>query len=52
VLGHAGVRAYFAEIADVWDELRPYAENVETIDTTTSSSWVAALSEVGAAEPT
>jgi ketosteroid isomerase-like protein len=29
--GHAGVRAYFAEVADVWDELRPYADNVETI---------------------
>jgi ketosteroid isomerase-like protein len=29
--GHAGVRAYFAEVADVWDQLRPYADNVETI---------------------
>ena len=29
--GHAGVRAYFAEVADIWDELRPYADNVETI---------------------
>jgi ketosteroid isomerase-like protein len=29
--GHAGVRDYFAEVADVWDELRPYAEYVETI---------------------
>jgi len=29
--GHDGVRAYFAEVADVWDELRPYADNVETI---------------------
>ncbi len=29
--GHAGVRAYFAEVADVWDELRPYADHVETI---------------------
>jgi ketosteroid isomerase-like protein len=29
--GHAGVRAYFAEVADVWDELRPYAETVEVI---------------------
>src|SRR5215207_1247043 len=28
--GHAGVRAYFAEVADVWDELRPYAVNFET----------------------
>ena len=25
--GHDGVRAYFAEVADVWDELRPYAES-------------------------
>jgi len=29
--GHAGVRAYFAEVADVWDELRPHADTVETI---------------------
>ena len=29
--GHDGVRAYFAEVADVWDELRPYSETVETI---------------------
>ncbi len=29
--GHAGVRDYFAEVADLWEELRPYAENVEVI---------------------
>ena len=29
--GHAGVRAYFAEVANIWEELRPYAENVEVI---------------------
>ena len=29
--GHAGVRDYFAEVAHIWEELRPYAENVEVI---------------------
>jgi ketosteroid isomerase-like protein len=29
--GHAGVRAYFDEIAEVWEELRPHAEDVRTI---------------------
>jgi uncharacterized protein len=29
--GHAGVRDYFAEVAEVWDELRPYAHDVRTI---------------------
>jgi ketosteroid isomerase-like protein len=28
--GHSGVRAYFAEIAEIWDQLRPYADNIET----------------------
>jgi uncharacterized protein len=26
--GHAGVREYFAEVANVWDEMRPHADNV------------------------
>ena len=25
------MRAYFAEVANIWEELRPYAENVEVI---------------------
>ena len=29
--GHAGVRDYFAEVAHIWEELRPYAENIEVI---------------------
>ena len=28
--GHEGVREYFAEVAPIWEELRPYAVNVET----------------------
>jgi ketosteroid isomerase-like protein len=30
--GHAGVRDYFEEVADVWEELRPYAEDFRTAD--------------------
>jgi len=29
--GHAGVREYFAEVAEVWDEMRPCANEVTTI---------------------
>lgn len=30
--GHAGVREYFEEIAEVWEELRPHAEDIRTVD--------------------
>jgi len=29
--GHAGVRNYFEEIADVWEEMRPYAEATRSV---------------------
>jgi ketosteroid isomerase-like protein len=29
--GHEGVRDYFAEVADVWDQIRPYAHDVRTV---------------------
>jgi len=29
--GHAGVRNYFEEIADVWEEMRPYAEAIRSV---------------------
>ncbi len=29
--GHQGVRDYFAEVGEVWDELRPYAERMQTV---------------------
>src|ERR671917_617626 len=29
-IGHSGVRAYFEEIADVWEELPPYADTSRT----------------------
>ena len=28
--GHSGVRDYFNEVADVWMEMRPYAEDIRT----------------------
>ncbi len=28
--GHQGVRDYFAEVEEIWDELRPYAVQVRT----------------------
>ena len=30
--GHDGVRDYFVEAAAVWDEIRPYADDIRTID--------------------
>ena len=29
--GHAGVRDYFVEAANVWDAIRPYANDVRTV---------------------
>lgn len=29
--GHAGVREYFEEVAEVWQELRPHAEETRTV---------------------
>ncbi len=29
--GHAGVRDYFVEVADVWAQLRPYADDIRTV---------------------
>ena len=29
--GHQGVRDYFAEVEEIWDELRPYAVNVRIV---------------------
>jgi ketosteroid isomerase-like protein len=29
--GHSGVRSYFDEVAEVWDEMRPYAESTQQI---------------------
>jgi ketosteroid isomerase-like protein len=29
--GHAGVRAYFEEVGEVWDEMRPHADDVRTV---------------------
>jgi ketosteroid isomerase-like protein len=28
--GHAGVRDYFVEAATIWDEVRPYADDIRT----------------------
>jgi ketosteroid isomerase-like protein len=30
--GHAGVRSYFDEIAEVWEEMRPYAYAIWSVD--------------------
>jgi ketosteroid isomerase-like protein len=30
-VGHAGVREYFAEVAEVWEDMRPYAEETRTV---------------------
>ena len=29
--GHQGVRDYFAEIDEIWDEMRPHADQVRTV---------------------
>jgi ketosteroid isomerase-like protein len=29
--GHAGVRAYFEEVGEVWEEMRPRADDVRTV---------------------
>ena len=29
--GHQGVRDYFAEVDEIWDELRPHADQVQTV---------------------
>ena len=29
--GHAGVRDYFEEVADVWEELHPYGDDFRTV---------------------
>jgi ketosteroid isomerase-like protein len=31
-VGHDGVRAYFEEVGEIWDELRPRADDVRTVD--------------------
>ncbi len=30
-VGHQGVRDYFEEVTEIWEELRPYAEEVRTV---------------------
>jgi ketosteroid isomerase-like protein len=30
-IGHAGVRAYFDEVAEVWEELHPHADDIRTV---------------------
>jgi ketosteroid isomerase-like protein len=30
-VGHSGVREYFEEVADVWEELRPYCHDFRTV---------------------
>jgi ketosteroid isomerase-like protein len=29
--GHSGVRSYFDEVAEVWEEMRPYAETTRAV---------------------
>jgi uncharacterized protein len=29
--GHQGVRDYFAEVGEVWEEMRPHADQVQTV---------------------
>jgi ketosteroid isomerase-like protein len=29
--GHAGVRAYFEEVGEVWEEMRPHADDIRTV---------------------
>jgi ketosteroid isomerase-like protein len=30
-IGHAGVRAYFEEVSEVWEEMLPHADDVRTV---------------------
>lgn len=30
-MGHAGVREYFEEVAEIWEDLRPRADEVRTV---------------------
>jgi uncharacterized protein len=30
-IGHAGVREYFEEVAEIWEELHPHADDVRTV---------------------
>jgi ketosteroid isomerase-like protein len=30
-IGHAGVRAYFEEVGEVWEAMRPHADDVRTV---------------------
>ena len=30
-VGHAGVRDYFEEVADIWEELHPYGDDFRTV---------------------
>jgi ketosteroid isomerase-like protein len=30
-IGHAGVRAYFEEVGEVWEAMRPHAEEIRTV---------------------
>jgi ketosteroid isomerase-like protein len=30
-IGHSGVREYFEEVAEIWEELRPHADDVRTV---------------------
>jgi ketosteroid isomerase-like protein len=30
--GHDGVRAYFEEVGEIWDEMLPHADDVRTVD--------------------
>jgi len=30
-VGHAGVRAYFEEVGEVWEDMRPHADDIRTV---------------------
>jgi ketosteroid isomerase-like protein len=30
-IGHAGVRAYFEEVGEVWEDMRPHVDDVRTV---------------------
>ena len=48
-LGHAGVRDYFEEVADVWEELHPYGDDFRTVGSDVVFSAGARCEEEGAA---